>query len=890
MAYSPFHSFRKHQKTYFAVLTIVCMFVFVLTGLSGSMQELISFVQGSSRGHVAATIDGKKITLPQINEVRIMRDMASLFMQAAHQRLDDKLMGGIRSQLSKPNTKLDPSTQQVIQKVLFYHSLARQGLGSQQLFIELSSAEQELNLALQQASLGHKVDDERVLQATQMVLLLDSELLPKSPKDFYFGGGKTPRDIIDFMLWQREADRLGIHLTQQDLDPLVAREFHGLLSGSDSNDAFQMIRGNFGGQLTKDMLRDALLREFRVRLAQDTLEGRDQQTRRPPRPDAITPFELWKFYEKNRTESEITMAAIPVNSPELLKKVPEPTDAELKTLYQAGKDREPDPASPLASFKQPMRITIEWVKADSTLPFYHRLAKIEAAAIQATMPLAYALAVDNGYDQLKDKHPMPNWLSSEGLPMRSSREAPQAIIGIIGAGAAPVIGPVAALEANAGLTTAVDLGYRTRRVATLIGSLGQGSLLLSLVNAYHDTPKTDYEPPSMIQADLAAALEDRLADELARKSLDQVSDYLTSHASDKTQSKGPAGEASAIGLAIGQVTPGLAFLAPALYQVGAAVENQKQQLVEATGAAASMSPWISAAFAWASEKLESGSVAAKLPGLIQKLGLEHGATSKPRDVFEIASDPGLAPVKKAFLPGFDDNSNRQADKQFAEHFFSTGEGLYKPDRGIAQYLTWRTSEEPAYVPDFSAIRQNVLARWKLEKARKLAAEEAEKIAADARKAKGDAERNLRDAAKRFGRLIYLDKVAKLVPSPEPVMSRFGGRTFEEYKIPRYDVEYPTSDMTEKLLDMKERGDVIVLHDEPELNYYVATLVRRAEPHELSFYADASRPEWLLSHYEQSTDYAGKLRQSVLDQLRREARVEYFDDVLKGTSSGNPSSE
>src|SRR6516162_8161523 len=118
MAYSPFHSFRKHQKTYFAVLTIVCMFVFVLTGLSGSMQELISFVQGSSRGQVAATIDGKKITLPQINEVRIMRDMASLFMQAAHQRLDDKLMGGIRSQLSKPDTKLDPSTQQVIQKVL----------------------------------------------------------------------------------------------------------------------------------------------------------------------------------------------------------------------------------------------------------------------------------------------------------------------------------------------------------------------------------------------------------------------------------------------------------------------------------------------------------------------------------------------------------------------------------------------------------------------------------------------------------------------------------------------------------------------------------------------------------------------------------------------------
>ena len=30
MAFNPFHSFRKHQKVIFAVMTIICMFVFVL--------------------------------------------------------------------------------------------------------------------------------------------------------------------------------------------------------------------------------------------------------------------------------------------------------------------------------------------------------------------------------------------------------------------------------------------------------------------------------------------------------------------------------------------------------------------------------------------------------------------------------------------------------------------------------------------------------------------------------------------------------------------------------------------------------------------------------------------------------------------------------------------
>jgi hypothetical protein len=886
MGYSPFRSFQKHQKTYFAVLTILCMFVFVLTGLSGNLMELKSFF-GSSTGQVAATIDGKKVTLPQVNEVRVMREMANEFARAALDLVSTNLVLQLDAELKKPGPKLDPATSQAIQFAMGLHFQMRQSQqGLTQQLVQF--VYQQLTQALQQASLSQKAEDAKLLQQALTVLDLDMQL-SRSGRDFYFGGGRTSRDVIDFMLWKREADRLGIHLDRQDLEPLMAKEFHGLMSPSDSNQAFQMIRPSFGGQLTKDMLRDALLQEFRVRLAQNTLMGTDQAGRLP-RPDAVTPFELWKFYEKNRTESEITMAAIPVDSPELLKKVPEPTEAELRAFYEAGKDREPNPASPLAGFKQPMRITAEWVKADGTLPFYHRLAKVEAAALQATMPLAYAMALESGYDQEKYKHRMPNWLGSEELPMKSSRLAAQTIVGTLGAGAAPVVGPMAALGANAGLTTAVDLGYRSRRVATLIGSLGQGSPLLSLVNAYHETPRTDYEPSSMMQAELATALEDRLADELARKALDQISEYLTSHASDRTQSKGPAGEASAIGLAIGQATPGLGFLAPALYQVAAAVENQKQRLVEAMGAAASTSPWARAAFAWASEKPDSGTVTSKLPGLIQKLGLEHGSTSKPSDIFEIASDPGLAPLKKAFLPGFDENSNRQADKQFAEHFFQAAGGLYKPDTGVAQYLTWRTSEEPAYVPDFNAIRPSVLARWKLDKARKPAAEEAEKIAAEARKAKGDAERNLRDAAKRFGRLIYLDKVARLVPSPEPVMSRFGGRTFEEYKIPRYDVEYPTSDMTEKLLDMKERGDVSVIHDEPEMNYYVATLVRRSEPHELSFYADASRPDMLLARYEQSTDYAEKLRQSVLDQLRKEAHVEYFEDVLKGKSSGNPSSE
>src|SRR5436305_10939269 len=111
MAYSPFRSFHKHQKTYFAALTILCMFVFVLGGISGNLDELKQYF-GPSRGQVAATIDGKKVTLPQINEVRIMREMANQFVRTAQELISVQLAGQITSQLNRTDLKLDSSSRE----------------------------------------------------------------------------------------------------------------------------------------------------------------------------------------------------------------------------------------------------------------------------------------------------------------------------------------------------------------------------------------------------------------------------------------------------------------------------------------------------------------------------------------------------------------------------------------------------------------------------------------------------------------------------------------------------------------------------------------------------------------------------------------------------------
>ena len=51
MAFNPFHRFRKHQKVFFAALTIVCMFVFVLQfGTGDAIQRMLAWFGSGQRG------------------------------------------------------------------------------------------------------------------------------------------------------------------------------------------------------------------------------------------------------------------------------------------------------------------------------------------------------------------------------------------------------------------------------------------------------------------------------------------------------------------------------------------------------------------------------------------------------------------------------------------------------------------------------------------------------------------------------------------------------------------------------------------------------------------------------------------------------------------------
>src|SRR5262249_55892255 len=193
------------------------------------------------------------------------------------------------------------------------------------------------------------------------------DLYPSSR--LYFGGGLTPQALLDFMVWRREADRLGIHLTPADIRQKIEKETFGQLNQSDF-DRLQMnlaTRGPGGVDIAT-----ALADEFRVRLAQLAVLGYDPGTSSRV-PALITPYEFWEFYRKNRTEVSIRFLEIPVEH--YLSQIKEkPSDEDLRALHEKYKNDEYAPDKETPGFKLPRRIKVEWVSASPDSDYYKKAA------------------------------------------------------------------------------------------------------------------------------------------------------------------------------------------------------------------------------------------------------------------------------------------------------------------------------------------------------------------------------------------------------------------------------------------------------------------------------------------------------------------------------------
>jgi hypothetical protein len=833
MAFNPFQKFRKHQKAMFAALTIACMFVFVLQSGYGSdaftwLIRSLSGGSGPAQRGVVAKLYGSDVTEKQLAELASQRAMAQTFLSEAIQQAMQNRAAEVRKKMKEGHTGMNLPPQQ------------------EEMFLR-----QRLQM-----------DDEMGrLQGEAINVMIRGG-----------GRGGETKTLLDFMIWQQEAKRLGIYLTKNDVNALVGRITSNRLTPRDSGMIEKRMRADprFKG-MTSEQLIKAVGDEFQVQLAQLALTGGEQQfgahvnTLAEP-PAVPTPQQFWTYY-RDQT-SGIDVALLPFKVDDFLAEVKDkPTEKELKDLYDKYKDKEFDPKSGDPAFKRSRRIQVEWVSGKADSPFYRKeglesfkttqhvaaLAALlgDAASGQALflgtdaiMPRTLDMSIRAEYDSSRsfsyrnDKSWLERWgyIHDKFHPTYLYR--PDSVAASVGAAA---IGPVpvtvtAAKAAGAliGPAESRENNVRLRYQGTLLLSGASLSPLTTTAMAAAALATDEFVPYEFAKPEI----EDRVYNRLARKAL------------------------------LGNLK---------------IVQQEIEKLVK--------------------DKKEA-EIPKYLAEAVKKYDLQTGKTTGLRGVHidKIIDDPGLKAFKEAYLkpPSFDSTG-----KDFDKLFF-TDKKPFEADLwpsqlegGTAeqQFLFWKTENQDATKVPFDQVKADVEKAWRYQKAREMAKKAADKAADEAKKTGGDLKKLADLAAQQKTNVIEVGPIAQMHKkrsAAATVEFSYEGPHIDKSKVPNLDGDAdregfgPTQASTygqgfaSKLLPLrdKDKGSTVVVPDQTEGAYYLAVLVKQTEPSLTDFYEAYQNSATPPSDGSPMPKKSDPMFQNFLRQLQSQYREELMERLRK----------
>src|SRR5262249_18370616 len=235
-------------------------------------------------------------------------------------------------------------------------------------------------------------------------------------KKYFFDTGTKLDELVDFLMWKNLADRLNVEL----VDEVVAGIFYEEIFNRPANffgdqefgELLSEARGGSRG-VSWPTIMAALRDEYRVRLAKlSYAEAQIQayQFRRDPLPpqfrldlatdirDPVTPYELWDFYRKNRSEYDV--ALIPVTAQSFVDKIlkadkkdidallkdakygaaykalASPAERDLEFLYNERKSLSHDPSAEKNGLQIPHQVKVEYIVGDARADFYQKPAQV----------------------------------------------------------------------------------------------------------------------------------------------------------------------------------------------------------------------------------------------------------------------------------------------------------------------------------------------------------------------------------------------------------------------------------------------------------------------------------------------------------------------------------
>ena len=193
---------------------------------------------------------------------------------------------------------------------------------------------------------------------------------------------------VDNWLHALRAEELGFKVSEKAVNDYLASLTEGKAGNEDVRQILQRMRmsqGQLFEGLRTELLALRLAQTFWISLA------------------AATPAQRWGYYQQLNRRAKIE--AVPVPAARFVDKVAPPSDEDLRAFFEKHKDRLPDPDSPDPGFREPHRIDIQYLKA--TVETFMEPGAVTEQAIR------------DYYEENKDR------LYKDALPEAPKPEAPQ---------------------------------------------------------------------------------------------------------------------------------------------------------------------------------------------------------------------------------------------------------------------------------------------------------------------------------------------------------------------------------------------------------------------------------------------------------------------------------
>ena len=175
-----------------------------------------------------------------------------------------------------------------------------------------------------------------------------------------FGGLKT-RDLVDALILQHEADRLGIPTGPAEGKEYLKRVTRGQMNG----ELFRVLMGDLNNQVSEDHVLSAIANQVRLNYVRGEVTPMERMLFAPVRligAPMVTPYDIYRAYRDENEKVAAKLVEVPVSK--FLDKAPEPSAEEVRAYYEKYKNVLPDPSRPTPGFKVPHQVQVEILSID----------------------------------------------------------------------------------------------------------------------------------------------------------------------------------------------------------------------------------------------------------------------------------------------------------------------------------------------------------------------------------------------------------------------------------------------------------------------------------------------------------------------------------------------